>query len=99
MAPVFLKITRGGPRLGTSVALDWYREILEDDEADRAVVIAAVEALRQVGDPSFLSLLAENLRACPDDDHASYTALAETISVLLGRRLHGEDFGRGGEGS
>lgn len=86
-------------RLGGTPALDWYREILEDDDVDRAVLTAAVEAVRQVGDASFFPLLAERLRACGAEEGSTITALAETISVLLGRQLHGDDFGRGGEGS
>ena len=52
-------------RLGTRSCLPELRRILEDPEADYALVSAAITALHQVGNPSFLPLLAARTTGCP----------------------------------
>ena len=80
-------------RTGTTEAHEWYRQLLADPRESHSVKQAVSSALRLAGDPSFLPVLANELRACPVDDAAYAQSLSLTISVLLGRRLHGEGFG------
>ncbi len=79
-------------RLGTRSCLPELRRILEDPEADYALVSTAITALHQVGNPSFLPLLAARLREA--EGHPRGDEIASLISALLGRRIHGEAFKR-----
>jgi hypothetical protein len=90
---VILTLGRLEQRHGTRLALDWYRDLLADEQVSAPVHGAVVTALRQVGDASFLPLLAERLLPCSDDDRLG-EQLVVTISVLLGRRIHGDSFAR-----
>jgi hypothetical protein len=81
-------------RLGTRLALDWYRQLLETDGRTGVVYAAVAGAVRIAGDASLTASLAERLRRCPDGDANQANELALTVSVLLGRSLHGPEFGR-----
>jgi HEAT repeat protein len=79
-------------KLGTRQALGWYRELLATDGRTGVVYAAVAGAVRIAGDDSLMEPLAARLRLCPDEDAHQAGELALTLSVLLGRRLHGAEF-------
>jgi HEAT repeat protein len=81
-------------RLRTQRSLPYFREILEDPDADHALVSGVITALQEIGDDSFLPLLAHRLRHCAGACWSLGPELSSTIGILLGRRLHGTTFGR-----
>jgi len=70
-----------------------YSEVLTDREAAETLKSTVLNAVQLVGDASYLDLLGDELRNCSTDDAAYAAALSKTISILLGRMLHGEDYG------
>ena len=78
-------------RLGTRESLGWVRRLLEDPEIDDSVISATMFPLRDLGDASFLPLLASRLRPI-EGYHPLVDELVQTISMLLGRELHGPTF-------
>jgi hypothetical protein len=81
-------------RLGTQSSLTWFRELLRTENSPDVVLMSVAGALRRIGDETFLPLLAARLRICPDDGDFLARELSHTISLLLGRRLHGPGFAR-----
>jgi hypothetical protein len=68
-------------------------EVLGDPDEEITVKMTVLNALQLVGEDDDIGLLASELRACPPDRSDYADALVKTVSVLLGRRLHGPGFG------
>jgi hypothetical protein len=84
-------------RLGTFTSRDRVLEILQTFEEPESVRVAAVHAVKMLGDSSFLDVLVKQYGLCPEE--AGFTFCEEleaTISVSLGRQVHGASFGRHG---
>ncbi len=80
-------------RTGTRLGDLWYRDVLGGGTEDEVIKRTVLTALQLTGDETYLPLLAAELKACSPESKAYAEALAKTISILVGRRLHGQSFG------
>lgn len=83
-------------RWATTQARSWFRQQLSDPAVGPATRQAIVRGLQVVGDPSFLPILADELRSIVEPDDPYGSAIVQTMSVLVGRQVHGDDFSASG---
>jgi len=89
-----LALGRSEYRIGSRKSPPWFRTIIENRDAADATLIAVAVALRDVGDFSFVPPLSTRLRQDADLSPVVGEEFVQTIGLLLGRRLHGDTFGR-----